>query len=208
MRTRAEVVVLAADLAGTTVFAVEGAIVAMRHGLDFLGVLVVSLVTAVGGGIIRDLLIGAAPPNAIRDWRYPALAFLAGTAAFVFHSAAQGFTGPLIIALDAAGLALFAVAGVQKATNYGVRPLVATLMGTLTGVGGGVVRDMLLAQVPTVLTADIYATAAWLGSAVLVSARAIRLPPAVAALAGGASCFALRLLAVQHDWHLPKVPAW
>ncbi|WP_437341754.1 trimeric intracellular cation channel family protein [Cupriavidus basilensis] len=108
----------------------------------------------------------------------------------------------------AAGLALFAVAGVQKATNYGVRPFVATLMGTLTGVGGGVVRDMLLAQVPTVLTADIYATAAWLGSAVLVSARALRLPPGVAALAGGASCFALRLLAVQHDWHLPKVPVW
>ncbi|AJG24213.1 trimeric intracellular cation channel family protein [Cupriavidus basilensis] len=208
MKTRAEVVVLAADLAGTTVFAVEGAIIGMRHGLDLLGVLVVALVTAVGGGIIRDLLIGAAPPNAIRDWRYPALASLAGTAAFVFHAAAQGFTGPLIIALDAAGLALFAVAGVQKATNYGVRPFVATLMGTLTGVGGGVVRDMLLAQVPTVLSADIYATAAWLGSAVLVSARALRLPPAVAALAGGASCFALRLLAVQHDWHLPKVPVW
>ncbi|MGO4580458.1 trimeric intracellular cation channel family protein [Cupriavidus sp. 2TAF22] len=208
MRTKAEVVVLAADLAGTTVFALEGAISGMRHGLDLLGVVVVSLVTAVGGGILRDLLIGAAPPNAIRDWRYPALAMLTGAAAFVFHSAAQDFAGLLPVLLDAAGLSLFAVAGAEKARLYGVRPFAATLIGAVTGVGGGVVRDMLLAQVPTVLHADIYATAAWLGAAVAIGARALRLPPVAAAVAGGGACFTLRLLAVWNDWHLPTVAAW
>ncbi|WP_029044109.1 MULTISPECIES: trimeric intracellular cation channel family protein [Cupriavidus] len=208
MRTKAEVVVLAADLAGTAVFALEGAITGMQHGLDLLGVMVVSLITAVGGGIIRDLLIGAAPPNAIRDWRYPALAMLTGAAAFVFHSAARDFAGMLPTMLDAAGLSLFAVAGAQKARLYGVRPFIATLMGAVTGVGGGVVRDMLLARVPVVLHADIYATAAWLGATVAVSTRALGLPPVAAAVAGGGACFVLRLLAVWNDWHLPTAPVW
>lgn len=199
-----EAIVLAADLAGTFVFAVEGAFSAMRGGLDLLGVMVISFVAALGGGVIRDLLIGDTPPNAIRDWRYPALTFATGLLTFIFHSAVQQFPVGLVTVLDAAGLALFAVAGVEKALLFGIRPFVAMLMGTVTGVGGGVIRDMLLARVPLVLHADIYATAAFAGAFVVVAARRAGLPPSLAALAGGVACFVLRVLAVSYGWHLPK----
>jgi uncharacterized membrane protein YeiH len=196
--------VLAADLAGTVVFAIEGAVSAMRGGLDLLGVMVISFVAALGGGVIRDLLIGDSPPGAIRDWRYPALTFVTGLLTFIFHSTAQQFPVALITVLDAAGLALFAVAGVEKALLFGIRPFIAMLMGTITGVGGGVIRDVLMARVPLVLHADIYATAAFAGAFVVVVARRAGLPAGVAALAGGAMCFILRVLAVTYGWHLPK----
>jgi hypothetical protein len=130
-----EVIVLAADLAGTFIFAVQGAEAAIRGGLDLLGVMVISFAAALGGGVIRDLLIGATPPNAIRDWRYPALSFAAGLLTFLFHASMHGLDSPLLVALDAAGLSLFAVAGVEKATLFGIGPFVAALMGTITGVG-------------------------------------------------------------------------
>ena len=199
-----EMVVLAADLAGTAVFALEGALAAMHRGLDLLGVMVLSFVVALGGGVIRDLLIGATPPNAVRDWRYPVLAFATGLLTFVFHGAARELPPLLVTTLDAAGLALFAVAGAQKALNFGIGPFIATLMGTLTGVGGGVIRDLLLARVPLVLVADIYASAAFVGGVALVAARHIGVPPVMAALLGGTICFVLRMLAVMHGWQLPK----
>jgi uncharacterized membrane protein YeiH len=203
-RPGVETLIWAADLAGTFVFAVEGAVTAMRGGLDLLGVMVVSFVAALGGGVIRDLLIGATPPNAIRDWRYPALTFAAGLLAFLFQSIVQSFPVLLVTVLDAAGLALFAVAGVEKALLHEIRPFVAMLMGTVTGVGGGVVRDILLARVPLVLQADIYASAAFLGALVVVVARRAGLPPGWAAFLGGAACFVLRMVAVTRGWHLPR----
>lgn len=201
---RIETVVLAADLAGTAVFALEGALAAMHGGLDLLGVMVLSFVVALGGGVIRDLLIGATPPNAVRDWRYPALAFATGLLTFVFHGPARELPALLVTTLDAAGLALFAVAGAQKALNYGIGPFIATLMGTVTGVGGGVIRDLLLARVPLVLVADIYASAAFVGGVALVAARRFGVPPVAAALLGGGVCFVLRMLAITHGWQLPK----
>lgn len=158
MRARVERVVLVADLAGTAVFAVEGAIAAMRAQLDLLGVLVIAFIVALGGGVTRDLLIGATPPKAVADWRYPALAFAMGGLAFVLHAQVLSWSGSTLIVLDAAGLALFAVAGAQKALNFGISPFVAMLMGTITGVGGGVIRDIVLARVPVVLQADLYAS--------------------------------------------------
>lgn len=195
---------LAADLAGTVVFAAEGALSAMRGGLDLLGVMVISFVAALGGGVIRDLLIGDSPPNAIRDWRYPALTFVTGLLTFIFHSTAQHFPVTLVTVLDAAGLALFAVAGVEKALLFRIRPFVAIMMGTITGVGGGAIRDVLLARVPLVLHADIYASAAFLGAAVVVIARRAGLSQGAAAIVGGAVCFVVRMLAVTYGWHLPK----
>jgi uncharacterized membrane protein YeiH len=203
-----EALIWAADMAGTFVFAVEGAVSAMRGGLDLLGVMVVSFVAALGGGVIRDLLIGATPPNAIRDWRYPALTFVAGLLTFLFRSLSEPLPGMLVTVLDAAGLALFAVAGVEKALLYGIRPFVAMLMGTVTGVGGGVIRDILLARVPFVLRTDIYATAAFFGALVVVVARRAGLPPGVAAFAGGVACFALRLTALAFGWHLPRATGY
>jgi uncharacterized membrane protein YeiH len=195
--------ILAADLAGTFVFAVEGALAAIQGQLDFLGVLVLSCVSALGGGVIRDLLIAASPPQAVRDWRYAAVASIAGVLTFFSYPVILQFPDGLIIILDAAGLALFAVAGTEKALAYGIHPLIAILMGTLTGVGGGAIRDLLLTRVPTVLSVDIYASAALAGSALMVIGRRFGLPPAATAVAGGLFCFALRLVSVALHWHLP-----
>ncbi len=198
-------VVLAADLAGTVVFAIEGANAAIRAGLDLLGVLVLSFIVALGGGMVRDLLIGDAPPSAIRDWRYPVLAFAAGLVAFLFHTQVTALPASLLTTLDAAGLALFAVAGAEKALDFKINPFIAMLMGAITGCGGGVIRDVLLARVPMVLVADIYASAALLGAAVLVLGRRLGCPPAVAALVGGLVCFTLRVAAVRYGWQLPRI---
>ncbi|QNK01641.1 trimeric intracellular cation channel family protein [Dyella telluris] len=198
-------IVLVADLAGTVVFAIEGATTAIHAGLDLLGVLVLSFIVALGGGIVRDLLLGDTPPSAMRDWRYPVLAFVAGLVTFVWHAQVEALPALLLSTLDAAGLALFAVAGAEKALEFGIHPFMATLLGAITGCGGGVVRDMLLSRIPMVLVADIYASAALLGAAVLVVARRLGCPPAVAATLGGVVCFALRVAAVRFGWQLPKI---
>ena len=181
----------------------EGAFAAIAGNLDFFGVMVVSFATALGGGVLRDVLIGASPPQAIRDWRYPAEAFATGGAVFILHHFAQQIRTALMV-LDAAGLALFAVAGTQKALSYGIPPFIATLMGTVTGVGGGAIRDILLMRIPAVLRTDIYATAALVGSAVMVLGRKLGLHPTLAAVLGGVVCFVLRVCSVWFHWNLPK----
>ncbi len=160
---------LVIDLLGTFVFAVEGAMAGIQANLDLLGLMVVAFATALGGGIIRDLLIGAVPPNSIRDWRYPTTAFVGGAVVFCSYQLVIHVPAWVIIVFDAAGLGLFAVAGAAKALDFGIHPFIAVLMGGVTGVGGGTIRDVLLARIPTVLRADVYATAALAGAAVLVS---------------------------------------
>jgi uncharacterized membrane protein YeiH len=204
MNLRTQRLIFVADLAGVFLFAIEGAQLAMQARLDFLGVLVVAFLPALGGGIIRDLLIGATPPSAIRDWRYPALAFAAGTLAFVFHQTVREIPDDVVVALDAAGLSLFAIAGAEKALSFGIHPFIAVLMGGITGVGGGVVRDVVLARVPSVLRTDVYATAALAGAAVMVIAQRLGLAPRWAATLGALSCFGLRMAAVQFHWNLPQ----
>lgn len=198
-------VVLIADLIGTAVFAIEGATAAIHAGLDLLGVLVLSFTVALGGGVIRDLLIGAAPPNALRDWRYPTLAFVAGLATFLLHAQIEAVPLMFMVTLDAAGLALFAVAGAEKAIEFNISSISAILMGAVTGCGGGVIRDVFLARIPMVLNTDIYASAALLGAAVVVAGRRLGFAPSVAAMAGFLACFAVRILAFLLGWHLPRV---
>jgi uncharacterized membrane protein YeiH len=191
------------DFAGTLVFAIEGALAAAKGHLDLLGALVLAFATALGGGIIRDVLIGAIPPNSIRDWRYGAIAFAGAGAVFLFEAQVQGIPSMLMLTLDAAGLSLFAVAGAQKALDFGIHPFLAVLMGGITGVGGGTIRDVLLAQVPTVLRADVYATAALAGALVVVLGRSVKVPKAIVAPAGIAVCFLLRMVSVWRHWNLP-----
>lgn len=195
-----------ADLAGTFLFALQGALIAVRAGLDPVGMLVLAFSTALVGGLIRDVLIGALPPVAIKDWRLASTAFLAAALVYLFGSHALRLPMLPIIVLDAAALGLFAVAGTIKAHGAGVNGLAAALLGTVTGVGGGVVRDMLLARVPLILHSEIYATAAFAGAVLVVIGLRLRLPLALVALAGGALCFVIRLLAVWQGWSLPKVP--
>jgi uncharacterized membrane protein YeiH len=196
---------LVVDLVGTFVFAVEGATAAIEGELDLLGLMVLAFATALAGGIIRDLLIGAIPPGAIRDWRYAAVAFVAGAVVFLWHRYVSQVPQSFIVVVDAAGLALFSVAGAAKALDYGIHPFLAVLMGGITGVGGGTVRDLLLARVPTVLRADIYAVAALAGAAVMVAGLSWGLPPTLMTIAGAVVCFVLRVVAVWRHWNLPRV---
>jgi uncharacterized membrane protein YeiH len=195
----------AMDLAGTFLFGVEGATAAIGGHLDFLGLMVLAFATALGGGVIRDLLIGAVPPAALRDWRYSTTAFTAAALVFFLHHFVQEVPGSIILTLDAAGLSLFAMAGTEKALEYGMHPFIAILLGGITGVGGGIIRDIFLAQIPKVLRADVYATAALAGAAVMILARRFRLSPTAAAFVGGVACFVLRIVSVWRHWNLPRV---
>jgi uncharacterized membrane protein YeiH len=193
---------LVADLIGTFVFALSGATAATRRRLDFFGVLVLSFAASSSGGIARDLLIGAVPPAAIGDWRYLAAAVCAGVITFQWAPLLERLQNPVRM-FDAAGLALFAVSGAQKALAFGLNPVMAALLGMLTGIGGGMVRDVLLADVPMVLRTEVYAVAALAGAGVVVIGAALGLPSAATMIAGALICFGLRMLAVQRRWQLP-----
>jgi uncharacterized membrane protein YeiH len=203
MKYDMKTLVFAADILGTFVFAAEGASTALRANLDLIGILTLAFVTALGGGIIRDVLLGATPPASIRDWHYAATALLGGAIVFLFHRDVQTVAPQVILILDAAGLGLFAVAGAGKALEFGVHPLIAVLMGGVTGVGGGTIRDVLLAQVPRVPRVEVYATAALFGAAVMVLGIRLKGNRAAMAVVGGASCFVLRMISVWQHWSLP-----
>lgn len=198
--------VLTLDLVGTFVFALSGATAGVKRRLDIFGVLVLSFVAANSGGIVRDLLIGATPPAAISDWRYLLVSALAGLLIFFWYPSVRRLSSPVLV-FDAAGLALFCVAGAQKALNHGLAPWMAALLGMLTGVGGGVARDVLLSQVPAVLRAEVYAVAALAGAGVVVFGHVLGLPSGPMAGAGAALCFGLRMAAIRYDWHLPVAHA-
>jgi uncharacterized membrane protein YeiH len=197
-----KMLVLVLDLAGTFVFALSGAMAAVRHRLDVFGVLVLSFAAANFGGIGRDLLIGAVPPAAIADWRYVAVSALAGLFVFCWAPTARQLRGPVLI-FDGAGLAFFAVSGSLKAIQYAASPVAAILLGALTGIGGGMARDILVNEIPTVLRADLYAVAALAGAAVVVSGTVLKLPSGFVTGAGLILCFGLRFIAIRRGWHLP-----
>ena len=191
------------DLVGTFVFAVSGAVSGVKHRIDLFGVLVLSFVAATAGGIIRDVLIGASPPASIKDWRYITLSLVAGFVTFFWYPLIAKMKSPVQL-FDALGLGLFAVVGAGKAMAFHLGPGAAVLMGVLTAIGGGMARDILVAEVPVVFTAELYAVAALAGAAVVVIGDAVF--PSFAAVApaiGGIVCVALRLLAIQKGWKLP-----
>ena len=190
------------DLGGTFVFALSGGAAAVRERLDLFGVLVLSFAAGNAGGITRDVLIGAIPPIAIQDWLYVAVSMLAGFVMFYWFELYRRLRDRILI-LDAAGLALFAVAGSQKALSFGLNPIAAALLGMLTGIGGGMVRDLLVTQIPTVLRSELYAVAALAGSAFVVLGNWLHLPAALSATVGALLCFALRMIAIRRGWNLP-----
>src|SRR5262245_59994428 len=190
------------DLAGTFVFALSGALTAVKHRLDLFGVLVLSFAAATAGGILRDVLIGATPPAAIGDWRYLAVCLAAGLFTFYQHRLVDRSRSSVLV-FDAAGLALFAVSGALKAVIAGLGPVTAILVGMLTGIGGGIVRDLLVAEIPVVLRAELYAVAALAGAAVLVAGNLLGVRPEISAPAGALLCFALRIVSIRRGWRLP-----
>ena len=193
---------LVLDLVGTFVFAISGAMAGVKHRLDLFGILVLSFVAGNVGGVTRDVLIGSVPPEAINDWRYLAVSLLAGVIAFYSYSVVDRLRSPVLV-FDAAGLALFVVSGAEKALAFGLNPVMAALLGMLTGVGGGMMRDLLLAEIPTVLRADLYAIAGLAGAVVVVIGSLLHLPVAATTIIGALLCFGLRLMAIYRGWHLP-----
>ena len=194
--------VLTLDLCGTFAFALSGALAGVRRQLDIYGVLVVAFVTSSFGGLSRDLLIGAVPPAALVDWRYLAVSMAAGLIVFCRPSMIERLKYPVRL-LDAVGLAFFCVAGAEKALAFGLSPVMAALLGMLTGVGGGMIRDVLLNEIPTVLRADLYALAALAGAGVVVAGDALGTSYVLTAIAGGLVCFAIRVVAIRRGWRLP-----
>jgi len=195
----------AGDLAATFLFAVEGAIIARYADLDIFGILVIGFVTALVGGIIRDLLIGYAPPASLRSALYPITAFAGAGLVIALDQVVDQIPLGLLQFTDAAGLALFAVVGATKAVEFKINGFVATLLGAVSAVGGGVVRDLLLNIVPGILRQDIYAVAALAGAAATVLALRWRMPRAAAMSIGFAVCFLLRIVSVWQGWHLPRL---
>jgi uncharacterized membrane protein YeiH len=198
-----ERMIRAADLAGTFVFAVQGGLAAIGAGFDPVGTLVLAFLVGLGGGVIRDVLIGATPPAAMLDRAYPIVVIAAAGVAWSFAAYVGHVPALLLTALDAAGLGLFATVGAEKALDRAVPALPAIFLGAISGVGGGVVRDVMLNTVPRVLYADIYATAAMLAAVIVVLGRAARLPRAALVVAAALACFALRMAAVIWGWQLP-----
>ena len=196
-----EALVLALDLVGTFVFALSGAMAGVRHRLDVFGVIVLAFTAGNAGGITRDVLIDAVP-QAIADPRYLLVSLLAGLAAFLAPGAVRRLHQAVLV-LDAAGLAVFAVSGALKAIAFGLHPLAAVLLGMVTGIGGGMVRDVLVREIPTVLRSELYAVAALAGAGIVVVGGLVRLPVIPATIAGAAVCFGLRLIALRRGWRLP-----
>jgi uncharacterized membrane protein YeiH len=193
---------VAFDLGGTFVFALSVATFVFKHRLDLFGVLVLAFAAGNSGGIARDVIIGAVPPAAIIDWRYIAVSMLAGLVTFYRYRIINRLSSPVLV-FDAAGLALFAVSGAGKALAFNAGPYAATLLGMLTGIGGGMVRDVLVGEIPTVLRTELYAVAALVGAAVMVIGQMLRLATPVAATAGAVLCFGLRFIAMRRGWQLP-----
>lgn len=193
---------LVLDLTGTFVFALSGALAGVKRKLDLFGVLVLSFAAANSGGIARDVLIGAVPPAAVDDWRYLVVSLFAGVITFYFSHLIVRMSNPVLL-FDAAGLALFAVSGASKALAYGLNPVMAITLGMVTGIGGGIARDILLAEIPTVLRAELYAVAALAAATVVVIGDTLRLPAAPVTAVALILCFWLRVMAIRRGWRLP-----
>jgi uncharacterized membrane protein YeiH len=190
------------DLLGTFVFALSGAAAGVKSKLDLFGLMVLAFATGNAGGITRDLLIGAVPPAAISDWRYLGVSLLAGLVTFFWYPNIDVRRRPVLL-FDGAGLALFAVTGTQKALVAGLNPPMAALMGMLTGIGGGMLRDVLVNETPTVLRADLYGVAALAAGVVVVVGHVLHYPSFAVMIVGALLCFWLRVMAILRGWHLP-----
>jgi uncharacterized membrane protein YeiH len=205
---------VALDIIGVFVFALSGGLVALRAQLDLFGVVVLAWVTGLGGGIIRDLLLGATPPVGISDWRLVTAGLLAGLLVFAFHGRLQtvarrrprrvGLVSRLVKVLDAGGLALFAVAGSLKAIQLGSPWLAAVIVGGITAIGGGMIRDVLARQVPEVLQRELYAVPAFAGAALVVGLDHVGWLTSFTTWLCVALIFTTRMVAVALDLNVPK----
>jgi len=196
-----EYVALTLDLTGVFVFALTGALVAVRKRLDIFGTLVLAFVTGLGGGLTRDVLLGDVPPPGLTDWRYLVVACLAGVATFLWHRVVARWEN-IILTLDAAGLALFCVNGAVKASEAGLSVVPAALLGMITAIGGGILRDVLANRVPVVLEANVgwYAVPALAGATLAAIGSHYGWVTPLVLIPGMTLCFGWRILAMRFGW--------
>ncbi|ANZ42647.1 hypothetical protein BBK82_10940 [Lentzea guizhouensis] len=190
------------ELLGIAVFAASGALAAVRAKLDVFGVVILALTTALGGGIIRDVLLGVHPPTSLRSWPYLLVAGVTGIVVFWFHPHVAKLRRSVLL-LDAVGLGLFVTGGTTTALALGAPPYAACLIGMTTGIGGGAVRDLLLREIPLVLRREIYAVAALAGAVVVALGEWAGLPKGLVALTGASMIIAIRLVALWRKWNAP-----
>lgn len=193
---------LGLNLAGIMVFAASGAVAAVSKKLDLFGVVVVGVVTALGGGALRDIAINEAPPIAFTDWRYPVTAAATAVVVFWLHGRVSRLRRTMLT-LDAAGLGLFTVVGTEAALNADIPEVGACMIGMITAIGGGVIRDLLTAQIPVVLLREIYAVASLAGTVVITVCHHFELPALWYSLGAAGLVFGLRLISLQRNWSAP-----
>jgi uncharacterized membrane protein YeiH len=195
---------LALDLTGTFAFALSGALTAVRTArIDIVGVVTLGVITAIGGGMLRDILLDSLPPATFSDWRYLAVAATGGLIAFWWGRSLDRLLKPILV-LDAAGLSLFAVSGALKALEFDMGFAPAVLLGAMTGVGGGTLRDVLIREIPSVLSSGLYAIPALVGAFVVVAAQRLGAAELPSAVAAAAVCFLIRMVGV---WFGIEAPA-
>lgn len=194
---------LVLDIVGIAVFAVAGALTGIEKKLDIFGVVFLAGVTALGGGFMRDVLLGAAPVAGLEDWRYIVTPAAVGLIVFYIHPAVSKLRRALLL-VDAAGMGLFAVAGARKAIDFGLGPMGSCVIGMITAIGGGLLRDVLVREIPSILHKEIYATAALLGSIVVVTGDRINFNNIATAVIAIAAAFTIRVLSVWRKWSAPS----
>jgi len=199
-----DVFLLILDLVGISVFAMTGALVGVRKELDGFGVTVLAIITGLGGGVLRDVLIGAVPPAALDDWRYLVVPAVTGVVVFYFHPTV-GRVEKQIAVLDAIGLGLFCVTGAVKAEEFGLSIVPAALLGMVTAVGGGMMRDVLAGRVPVIFKDELYATPALAGALIAATFHHFEVQQGWYAIAVGV-CIVWRILALKRDWKAPLPP--
>ncbi|TQK70276.1 MULTISPECIES: trimeric intracellular cation channel family protein [unclassified Nocardioides] len=191
------------DLVGIFVFAISGGLVAVRNQLDILGVVVLAMATGLGGGVIRDVVIGAVPPPAVADWRYLLVPVVAGLVAFWLHPAVGRLEREINV-FDAFGLGLFCVAGALKAQEYGLGPAPSAALGMVTGVGGGIIRDLLAGRIPVIFrTGELYAIPALAGAAIAATGAELGVAHGVILAPAALVTIGWRLIAVRRGWRAP-----
>jgi uncharacterized membrane protein YeiH len=193
------------DLVGVFVFALSGGLAGVRARLDLFGVVVMASVTALGGGVLRDTLLAANPPYSLRHWPYLVMPVAAAAVTFFWHPQVARLR-KLVLVLDAAGLGLFTVTATQKSLEAGLGWVGSSVVGVITGIGGGLIRDVLLREIPVVLRREIYAVAALIGAGLVCLGRAVHQLHAPWLIATAVVVFAVRLLALRRHWSAPTAP--
>jgi uncharacterized membrane protein YeiH len=193
------------QLVGVAVFAASGALAAVRARLDVFGVAVVGVTTALGGGVIRDVILDIHPPTALLNWPFLVVPAVVSLVVFWLHPQIVRLRRAMLLA-DAVGLGLFVTSSTATALTHGVPRYDAWLVGMTVGIGGGVIRDLLLREIPLVLRREIYALAALAGGVLVVVGDWLRLPSGPVALVGSALVVVIRVVALWRRWNAPTAP--